>query len=123
MSRVRRDLIVLVASVAVFAICAVVAADGRVGPIERAAFRAVNGLPEWLYGSMLAFQYLGVLAMPLVVAVGALAFRRWRLAAALVLVVPLKLALERVVKLLVQRERPGTTVADAILRGVHPGAG
>ena len=120
MSRVRRDLIVLVASVAVFAICAVVAADGRVGPIERAAFRAVNGLPEWLYGSMLAFQYLGVLAMPLVVAVGALAFRRWRLAAALVLVVPLKLALERVVKLLVQRERPGTTVPDAILRGVHP---
>jgi hypothetical protein len=58
--------------------------------------------------------------MPLVVAIGALAFRRWRLAAALVLVVPLKLALERVVKLLVQRERPGTTVPDAVLRGVHP---
>jgi undecaprenyl-diphosphatase len=120
-SRVRRDLIVLVASVAVFAICAVVAADGRVGPAERAVFHAVNGLPDWLYGPMLLFQYLGVLAMPLVVAVGALAFRRWRLAAALVLVVPLKLALERVVKLLVQRERPGTTVADAVLRGVHPG--
>jgi undecaprenyl-diphosphatase len=69
---------------------------------------------------MLLFQYLGVLAMPLIVAAGALALRRWRLAAALVLVVPLKLALERVVKLLVQRERPGTTVPDAILRGVHP---
>jgi membrane-associated phospholipid phosphatase len=69
---------------------------------------------------MLAFQYLGVLAMPLVVAVGVLAFRRWRLAAALVLVVPCKLALERMVKLLVQRERPGTTVPDAVLRGVHP---
>jgi undecaprenyl-diphosphatase len=59
--------------------------------------------------------------MPLVVAAGALAFRRWRLAAALVLVVPLKLALERMVKLLVQRERPGTTVPEAVLRGVHPG--
>jgi undecaprenyl-diphosphatase len=70
---------------------------------------------------MLAFQYLGVLTMPLVVAAGALAFRRWRLAAALVLVVPLKLALERMVKLLVQRERPGTTVPEAVLRGVHPG--
>jgi undecaprenyl-diphosphatase len=34
--------------------------------------------------------------------------------------VPLKLAAERLVKLLVQRERPGTTVPDAILRGVHP---
>jgi membrane-associated phospholipid phosphatase len=112
--------VVLVASLAAFAVCAVVAADGRVGPVERATFHVVNGLPEWLYQPMVVFQYLGVLAMPLVVATGALAFRRWRLAAALVLVVPLKLALERVVKLLVQRERPGTTVPDAILRGVHP---
>ena len=120
MSRVRRDVIVIVASLAVFAICAVVAASGRVGPVERAVFHAVNGLPTWLYRPMLMFQYLGVLAMPLVVAVGALALRRWRLAGALVLVVPLKLAAERLVKLLVQRERPGTTVPDAILRGVHP---
>ena len=119
MSRTRRDVVVIVGSLAVFAVCALIAADGRVGPVERAAFHAVNGLPEGLYGPMLAFQYLGVLAMPLVVAVGALALRRWRLAAALVLVVPLKLALERVVKLLVQRERPGTTVPDAVLRGVH----
>ena len=120
MSRVRRDVIVIVASLAVFAICAVVAASGRVGPVERAVFHAVNGLPTWLYRPMLMFQYLGVLAMPLVVAVGALALRRWRLAGAVVLVVPLKLAAERLVKLLVQRERPGTTVPDAILRGVHP---
>jgi membrane-associated phospholipid phosphatase len=118
-SRIRRDLIVLAASLAVFAGCALLVADGRVGPIERAAFHAVNGLPDWLYSPMLLFQYLGVLAMPLVVAVGALVVRRWRLAAALVLVVPLKLALERAVKLPVQRERPGTTVPDAVLRGVH----
>jgi membrane-associated phospholipid phosphatase len=71
---------------------------------------------------MVVFQYLGVLVIPLVVAVGALALRRWRLAAALVLVVPLKLAAEKVPKLLVERERPGTTVPDAILRGV-PSAG
>jgi hypothetical protein len=122
LSRVRRDLLVLLASLAVFALCAVIVADGRVGPVERAAFHAVNGLPDWLYRPMLVFQYLGVLAMPLVVAVGALAFRRWRLAAALVLVVPFKLALERVGKLLVQRERPGTTVPDAVLWGcIRPG--
>jgi membrane-associated phospholipid phosphatase len=119
--RVRRDLIVLVASLAVFAVCAVVVANGRVGPAERAVFHAINGLPSWLYRPMLLAQYLGVLAMPLVVALGALAARRWRLAAALVLVVPLKLGLERIPKQLVQRERPGTTVPDAILRGVHPG--
>src|SRR6266540_3250647 len=121
MRRVRRDLIVLVASLAVFAVCAVIVADGRVGSAERAVFHAINGLPSWLYRPMLVFQYLGVLAVPLVVAAGALVFRRWRLAAALVLVVPLKLAAERVPKQLVQRERPGTTVPDAILRGVHPG--
>lgn len=111
----------LVASLAVFAVCTVVVADGRVGRAERAVFHAVNGLPDWLYRPMLVAQYLGVLAMPLFVAAVALAMRRWRLAAALVLVVPLKLAVERVPKLLVQRERPGTTVPDAILRGVHPG--
>ncbi len=121
MRRVRRDLIVLVASLAVFAVCAVIVADGRVGSAERAVFHAINGLPSWLYRPMLVFQYLGVLAVPLVVAAGALVFRRWRLAAALVLVVPLKLAAERVPKQLVQRERPGTTVPDAILRGVPHG--
>ena len=120
MSRIRRDVVLLVASLAVFAVCAVIVADGRAGSMERAAFHAVNGLPDGLYRPMLAFQYLGVLAMPLVVAVGALAFRRWRLTAALVLVVPLKLATERVVKLLVARERPGSTVPEAVLRGVHP---
>jgi hypothetical protein len=67
-SRVRRDVVVLVASLAAFAVCAVVAADGWVGPVERAAFHAVNGLPEWLYRPMVVFQYLGVMAMPLVVA-------------------------------------------------------
>ncbi|HEY5988583.1 MAG TPA: hypothetical protein VIV12_19710 [Streptosporangiaceae bacterium] len=67
---------------------------------------------------MPAAQYLGVLAMPLVVAIGALALRCWCLAAALVLVVPFKLALERAAKLLVRRQRPGTTVPGAILRGV-----
>jgi hypothetical protein len=71
-NRVRRDVVLLVASLAVFAVCAVVVADGRVGPIERAAFDAVDGLPDWLYRPMLAFQYLGVLAMPLIVALGAL---------------------------------------------------
>jgi membrane-associated phospholipid phosphatase len=119
--RIRRDFIVLAAGLAVFGSCALVVANGGVGPAERAVFHAVNGLPDWLYRPMLAFQYLGVLGMPILIAAGALAWRRWRLAAALVLVVPLKLGLERVVKLLVQRERPGTTVPDAILRGVHPG--
>ena len=119
--RGRRDLAVLVAGVALFAGCALVAHSGRVGPAERAVFHAVNGLPAWLYRPMLAAQYLGVLGMPLLVAAAALALRRWRLAAALVLVVPLKLAAEKVPKLLVHRERPGVSVPHAILRGVPHG--
>ncbi len=119
--RIRRDLIVLAASLAVFAVCAVIVANGRVSPAERAVFHAINGLPGWLYRPMLYAQYLGVLAMPLIIAAGALVWRRWRLAAALVLVVPLKLGLEQVAKQLVQRQRPGTTVPDAILRGVPHG--
>jgi undecaprenyl-diphosphatase len=115
--RIPRDGIVLVASLALFAGCAV-AADSRVRAPERAVFHAINGLPQWLYQPMHATQLLGVLGMPLIVAIPALVARRWRLATALVLLMPLKLAAERVPKLLVQRERPGTTVAHAILRGV-----
>jgi hypothetical protein len=105
--RIRRDLIVLAVSLVVFTVCAVIAANGRVGPAERAVFHAINGLPGWLYQPMLAAQYPGVLAMPLVVAADALVWRRWRVAAALVLVVACKLALEQVAKLLVHRQRPG----------------
>jgi membrane-associated phospholipid phosphatase len=69
------------------------------------------------------FQTLGTLGLPLVVAAGALLLRRWRLAVALVLLVPLKLLVEKgVLKNLVHRERPGTTIADAVLRNV-PSAG
>jgi hypothetical protein len=76
-SRVRRDVVVLVASLAVFAACALVVANGRVGAAERAVFDAVNRLPGWLYGPMLLFRYLGVVAMPLLIGAGALAWRRW----------------------------------------------
>jgi hypothetical protein len=58
---------VLAASLPVFAVCAVIVSDGRVGPAERAVFHAINGLPGWLYRPMLAAQYRGVLAIPLVV--------------------------------------------------------
>ena len=59
MSRVRRDLIMLAVSLAVFTVCAVIVANGRVGPAERAVFHAINGLPGWLYRPMLYAQYLG----------------------------------------------------------------
>ncbi len=68
-------------------------------------------------------QLVGVLGMPLLVAIPALALRRWRLVVALVLPVPLKLLVHgELVKGLVQRERPGSTLSDVVLRDV-PSAG
>jgi membrane-associated phospholipid phosphatase len=107
----------------VTALCAWAVSSGTVGPVERALFRFVNGWPDTLQWPMWVFQTLGLLGTPLIVAAIALVFRRWRLALALVLLVPLKLFVEKeVLKELVHRERPGTTIPDAILRDV-PSAG
>ena len=60
---------------------------------------------------MWVFQLAGLLLVPLGVAAVAALFRRWRLVAALVALVPLKLLVEHfVVKELVERERPGTSI-------------
>lgn len=90
-----------------------IASSGTVGSLEESVFHAINDLPDALRGPMWGFQLAGLLAVPAVVAVGAALFRRWRLAAALVVLVPLKLIVEKaVIKQLVERERPGTTICD-----------
>jgi undecaprenyl-diphosphatase len=68
-------------------------------------------------------QWLGVLAVGPVVAIGAALFRRWRLAIACLLVTVEKLVFERIVWQLVERSRPGKTIADAIVRGDTPMTG
>jgi membrane-associated phospholipid phosphatase len=104
----------------VFALCAAVARSGRVGPLERRVFAWVNGLPDVLTAPMVAVQFLGVLAVGFVVAAIALAFRRYRLAIAAVIVTVLKLLAERGIWQLVSRSRPGTEIPDAIVRGSTP---
>jgi undecaprenyl-diphosphatase len=126
-SAVRRpiDAIAIGVGIAVFAPCAIVASSGRVGDLERAVFDAINGLPSSLTVPMRGLQYLGVLAIGPVVALGAVALRRYRLAVAALLVTVLKLAAERAIwnVLDIHRERPGTTVPGAILRGGAPASG
>jgi membrane-associated phospholipid phosphatase len=118
-----QDLWLAAAGLVLFALAALVAHDGRVGPAERAVFDAVNGLPDALSSPMVAVQYLGTLLIgPLVVLV-ALVLRQWRLAGAAAAATVLKLTLERGVKLIVHRQRPGTTVPDAVLRGDVPPKG
>lgn len=122
-TRRRLDGVVALAGLLVFLGCASIAKDGRVGPLERHVFDAINGLPEGLSPVMRRAQLLGVLAVGPLVAVGALLLRRWRLAAAALLVTAGKLLAERVVWHFVQRERPGTTIAGVIVRGDTPAAG
>lgn len=117
------DAAAVAAGAAVTAWAAWAVSPGTVGAVERAVFRAVNGWPDLLTWPLWIFQILGVLGMPLLVAAGAVLLGRPRLALALALLVPLKLFVERsVLKEVVARERPGTTIPDAILRDV-PSAG
>jgi len=106
--------VVCAVAIVVATVCGVVASGGEVPDWEQTVFHAINDLPDWLEAPMWVFQLAGLLLVPLVVAVGAAAFRRWRLAAALIMFVPLKLIIEKlVVKQLVERERPGTTICGA----------
>ena len=119
---VRRDVrtgaTVALAGLLVLVVTGLVARNGRVGPAERRVFEAVNGLPDWLYRPLGIFQQFGNLVVALlVVLVVAAVLRRWELTVAGVVAILAKLSLERVVKSVVERRRPGTTVPDAILRG------
>ena len=68
---------------------------------------------------MQAIELVGALWIgPAVAAVALVIFRKPRLAAAAVAVTASKLVLERVVKLVVERQRPGVSTPDAITRGV-----
>ena len=117
------DVAAALAGLAILVACAAVARSGIVGPPERRVFEAINGLPDALSPAMRAAQLLGILAVGPIVVVVALLLRRWRLAIAAALVTVGKLAAERVVWQVVQRDRPGTTIADAIVRGGTPTAG
>ena len=91
--------------------CGLVAATGDVPGWEEAMFHALDDLPAWLYRPMWLFQLPGLLLVPLGIAAVAAAIRKWWLAAALVVFVPLKLLVEKgVVKRLAERERPGTSI-------------
>jgi membrane-associated phospholipid phosphatase len=104
----------------ILAIGMVVVRNGNVPAWERSVFHAINDLPGVLYRPLWPFQQLGALAIGPIVALVAVVLRRFRLAAAVVTATVLKLVLERVVKLLASRQRPGSGVH---LRGDVSAAG
>ena len=116
-TRRRIDAAAMVGGLGLLALCAIPASSGAVGGAERAVFEAINGLPDALQPVMLAAQFLGVLVIGPIVAAIAVVARRPRLAVAALLVTVGKLLAERLVWQIVQRDRPGETEPDAIVRG------
>jgi undecaprenyl-diphosphatase len=114
----------VVAGLAVLGVGMAIVRDGAVPAWERNTFEAVNGLPDWLHPVLWPFQQLGVVVWGPVLALVAAVTRRYRLAVALVGATVAKLVLERAVKAIVTRERPGTSIgSDAELRGDVSSAG
>ncbi len=121
--RRQEDVIAAVVGLAILVVCILFAHNGRVGSVEARVFHAVNGLPDALSPVMTKIQLLGVIAVGPLVAIVAAIFRRWRLALAAVIITVAKLLAERQVWKIVQRERPGITIPDAIVRGDTATAG
>ena len=117
------DLVVAGVGLVVLVACGLVARNGTVPDWEADIFHAINDLPQWLYRPLWPFQQLGTILIGPIVAIVAFALRRWRLGIAALAATLLKLVGERVVKLLVERQRPGTTIGDVILRGDVPATG
>jgi undecaprenyl-diphosphatase len=115
-SVVRRDVVLIVVGAAIAVVSSLVAATGEVPDVEAWVFHVLNDLPDLLRWPMWVFQLPGLLLVPLVAAVVALAFRKWWLALALALIVPLKLFVERqIIKQLVSRQRPATSICEGDL--------
>ena len=115
--RRRDDVVAAIVGGVILAVCMLFARNGTVGSVEARVFHAINELPNALSPVMTKAQLLGILAIGPLVAVVAAIFRRWRLALAAVIITAAKLFSERMVWKFVQRERPGITIPDAIVRG------
>ena len=114
----RADAIAVVAGAVVVALGMLVVRDGTVPAWERSLFHAVNDLPGFLYRPLWPFQQLGALAIGPIVAIVAAVAHRYRLAATIVLATACKLVAERLVKVAVSRQRPGTSIGGNVhLRG------
>lgn len=109
------------AGLAVLVAGMVIVRHGTASAPERDVFAAVNDLPDGLYPVAWPFEQVGNTVVGPVVALVAWRLHRRRLALAVVAATLAKLALERVVKVVVTRERPGTSMGPGVrLRGEVP---
>ena len=119
--RRRGDAIAAAAGLAVLATGILVVRHGTVPGWEQRLFDAINDLPGWLYPLLWPVQQLGVLIVGPAVAIVAAITRRFRLALAALIATGAKLVLEPMVKAMVDRQRPATSIGgDVELRGDVP---
>ncbi|HET9547099.1 MAG TPA: phosphatase PAP2 family protein [Desertimonas sp.] len=115
----RRDLLIVIAVGLVILVAGALVADGgNVPGWEESVFHGINGLPDWLYPIVWPGNLLGALVIVPIVAVLAVSVRQYWLAVAIVIAGVAKLVSERVVKAVVTRERPGSSIGmDIETRG------
>ena len=122
--RRRADWICAVAGLAVLGLGMIAVRNGTVTGFEESIFRAINDLPQALYRPLWPLQQAGNLVVGPVVALVAFVLGYRRLAAAALVVTVMRLVLERVVKAMVTRERPGTSIGvDIHMRGAVSATG
>lgn len=90
---------------------------------EQGLFHALNDLPDLFYWPAWVVMQLGNLLVIPAAAVGALVFRKWWLALAILAAGAAKLQLALVVKDTWTRERPAAVIDDVIRRGDASAAG
>jgi undecaprenyl-diphosphatase len=116
--RRRHDVIALAGGLVVLGTGMIAVRNGSVSGFEKSVFHAINDLPQAFYPVLWPVQQLGAILVGPIVAAAAALSRRFRLAVALLIATVAKLLLERAVKAIVSRERPGTSIGpDIHLRG------
>lgn len=113
-ARRRIDIVAAAVGLAVLGSGLLAVRNGTVSEPEESVFELVNDLPGFLYPVLWPFQQLGALVAGPAVALVALILRRYRLAVAALLATVGKLGAERLVKAMVSRQRPGTSVGSYI---------
>jgi undecaprenyl-diphosphatase len=117
--RRRSDVLVLAVGAAILVVAAIPVAPRAVGAPETAVFHAVNGTTVLPFVVVWPVMQLGnALVVPAVVLVAA-AFRRWRLAAELLVAGAGTYLVAKVVKGIVPRGRPSGLVSDVVIRGAE----
>lgn len=112
-----RTVALIVATSAIIVVAgSAVAWDGTVPEWEARPLRWINDWPDWFEPLMWALQQVGVFMAPVIAGLIIVSFtRRWQHLVPFVLVLPAKLGIEKaIVKQLVERERPFTSLGPEI---------